>query len=650
MRNYATVESSGVESARRRFVEEGVAPKDEVGPVIARSWQRCRPFGLDERRAEPVSRVELVARREAAGGLLRCAAAELDAVAEQMARHDCIAILSDATGLILDEAGSADFLPRAERVALLPGVEWSEGRRGTNAIGTALAERAPVLVRGPEHLLGRNGGLGCAAAPILDGSGAPIGVLDVSGDHVRIDGHALGLVRLAAAQIEHRLLRRSDCDEILHFHRRAELLDTACEGLVIVTGGRIAGLNRVALGLLGGGDWRSWLDDPVERLFGHVPNRALAQIRAPNGQQWFVAVERREPGRRTPASRGDSLSRIGDVPSPMSAAGREHRLREEAASGPVSDDPLSPLLERATRVLDAGLPVLIVGETGSGKDWFARRLHAASRRAGGPLISVNCAALPESLIEAELFGYEEGAFTGARRRGLPGRVREAHRGVLFLDEIGDMPMSLQTRLLRVLEEHRVRPLGAARDVEIDFDFVCATHRDLFAMAREGRFREDLLYRLNGFLVTLPPLRARADRRGLILRLFHAAVAERHGLTLSEAALDALERREWRGNVRELLSVLGSVVALAERGAVIRASDLPPAPGTVPAPADSATPVASTSAPSGADPDAEPLSVLTQQAIDCALSAHGGRIAPAARSLGVHRSTLYRRLGGGRRRP
>src|SRR5262249_26392919 len=157
---------------------------------------------------------------------------EFDALAEHVVPQGCVVILSDATGLILDEAGSAEFLPKAERVALLPGVEWSEARRGTNAIGTALEERDAVLVLGPEHFLARNGSLGCAAAPILTSRGAPVGVLDVSGEHVRVDAHALSLVRMAAAQVEHRMICRFDEGELVRFHLRPGLLGTPREGLL----------------------------------------------------------------------------------------------------------------------------------------------------------------------------------------------------------------------------------------------------------------------------------------------------------------------------------------------------------------------------------------------------------------------------------
>jgi transcriptional regulator of acetoin/glycerol metabolism len=236
------------------------------------------------------------------------------------------------------------------------------------------------------------------------------------------------------------------------------------------------------------------------------------------------------------------------------------------------------------------------------------------------------------LIEAELFGYEAGAFTGARRRGMPGRIREASGGVLFLDEIGDMPLLLQTRLLRVLEERTVVPLGGGPGIRVDFDLVCATHRDLQQMSAAGAFRADLLYRIDGYRVAVPPLRQRRDRRALIERLF-GQLAQAKRLSIDRAALDRLDAHAWAGNVRELNSVLRALVALADEGDTLGVDQLPDRF------------VATTAQ----DPqhhlvEVEPaLSDVVENTIDQVLSACHGNVATAAKRLGVHRSTVYRHL-------
>lgn len=620
-----------VEHARELFFRQGQDAAPGVAEWVARSWARSRHLPSQQGAMEPVSLDELDERREQAMRLLACAQPELDGLAEHATGQGCVVILTDASGLILHEIGSADFLPKAEQVALKPGVDWSESLRGTNAIGTALVEREAVMVLGGEHYLAQNAVLGCAAAPILDGRGAVAGVLDISGESVRVNHHALGLVRMAAQQVEHRMLLAGAQGHLLRFHARSSLIGTAREGLMVITDGCIVAANRFALEMFGA-RWDDLLDRDVRRLLGRHWGRLEHQrglLTLPGGRQIAGVVERL----------GQPVG--GARPSRVAVV-------QDAAAGA---DAVAALLDKAQRVLDQGVPVLVTGETGSGKDVFARRLHAVSRRRGGPLVALDCASLPETLIEAELFGYEDGAFTGARKRGNPGRIREADGGILFLDEIGEMPLGLQSRLLRVLEERVVVPLGGGRGVPVDFDLVCATHRSLDEMVQAGRFRADLMYRLAGFTARLPALRERADRRDLIARLFDELGGAQRGLRLSGEALDRLAAHRWPGNVRELRSALKSLVALAEPGADVGVDDLPAAvlasPGACPAAVLTGVPAATAEAGQGGTPP-EPLRETARQAIAQALAACGQDVARAARMLGVHRSTVYRYLARERR--
>lgn len=613
-----------VEHARELFFCQGLDPAPGVAERIARSWQRSRHLPWQHSTLEPIALGELDDRREQAMRLLACAQPEIDSLAEHATGQGCVVILTDASGLILHEIGSADFLPKAEQVALKPGVDWSEGLRGTNAIGTALVERDAVMVLGGEHYLAQNAVLGCAAAPILDGRGVVAGVLDISGETVRVNQHALGLVRMAAQQVEHRMLLAGAQGHVLRFHARPSLIGTPREGLMVITEGRIVAANRFALEMFGA-SWSDLLDCDVKGLLG---------------SNWGRLEHRRGlltlPGNRQIAGVVERLARPASAV--WTACGVV--VQDDTASSP---DAVAPMLVKAQRVLDQGVPVLVTGETGSGKDVFARRLHAASRRRTGPFVALDCACLPESLIEAELFGYEEGAFTGARKRGCPGRIREAEGGVLFLDEIGEMPIGLQSRLLRVLEERVVVPLGGGRGVPVDFDLICATHQNLEAMVRAGRFRADLMYRLAGFTASLPALRERADRRDLIARLFDELGGAQRELRLHGDALDRLAAHAWPGNVRELRSVLKSLIALAEPGADVGVDALP-ASVVGSARAAAAVAVRETAAPAP-----ESLRDATHQAISQALASCGQDVAQAARMLGVHRSTVYRYLARQQRR-
>ncbi|WP_119155167.1 sigma-54-dependent Fis family transcriptional regulator [Caldimonas tepidiphila] len=628
-----------VARARQLFFERRADPSGLVPDVIARSWQRCVGRVYEQAAApEPVAALALAQRRELRSRLRRHALPEIEALAEALAPGRTVVVLSDAQGMILDALGSGDFLRRAERVALQPGVEWSEAERGTNAIGTALVEDRPVTVLGGEHYVSANRVLGCTAVPLHAPDGMGLGVLDVSGEPREIGAPLAALLRMAAGLIEHRIaLDPAPRTAVLRFARDSALLGTHREGLLWVRDGELTGANRAALALLG-----TALDAlrgrPVEAFFSHLP--ALRQGELPVAlqdrarSQQFTACWQ---GIQVPGTSARRVAVAGGAP-PARDAGRS---AEPPRGEPLPVDALAEReLQRAVRVLDAGMAVLVHGETGVGKEVFTRRLHGSSTRRGGPLVAVNCAALPEGLIEAELFGYEEGAFTGARRKGQPGRIREAHGGVLFLDEIGDMPLALQARLLRVLQEREVQPLGGGRAQAVDFALVCATHRDLAALVEQGRFRADLLFRLQHYVVRLPALRERADREALVARLVRDTL-EPAGLGLTEEALQALCRYRWPGNLRQLAATLRTVAALAGPHSVIGLEDLPPElrQGTVPA----AVPVAAVDASLATV--AQPLRTQAEAAIDAALAACGGNVSAAARRLGVHRSTLHRHLRG-----
>jgi transcriptional regulator of acetoin/glycerol metabolism len=301
-----------------------------------------------------------------------------------------------------------------------------------------------------------------------------------------------------------------------------------------------------------------------------------------------------------------------------------------AAPGTVLAAPVQQQLRQAVRVLDAGLPVLVQGETGTGKEVFARELHRRCARASQPLVAVNCAALPEGLIEAELFGYEEGAFTGARRQGSTGLLRQAQGGVLFLDEIGDMPLALQPRLLRVLQERELSPLGGGRPVKLDFALVCASHCDLQQAVAEGRFRADLYYRIADHVVHLPALRE-LDERGALLQALWAPMAQ--GRVLQAEVLDVLQRQRWPGNLRQLQACLRTLVALTDPGEQITPAHLPAELVKVPVAA-----MASASTAQGG------LRDIAEDVMRQALQAADGNVSAAAKQLGISRSTLYRRLG------
>lgn len=303
----------------------------------------------------------------------------------------------------------------------------------------------------------------------------------------------------------------------------------------------------------------------------------------------------------------------------------------------TGDARLHETVERARRLAGRDIPILLRGESGVGKELFAQAIHRSSPRRNEPFVAVNCAALPEALIEAELFGYAPGAYTGARREGSLGRIREAHGGTLFLDEIGDMPLALQGRLLRVLETKEVVPLGG-KPVRVEFDLIAATHRDLPAEVEAGRFRADLYYRLAGLTLTLPPLRERSDLPTLVERILRACAPDRD-LRLAPEVAAAFASYPWPGNVRELAQALRVAAALVDEDeTVIGWEALPEGLAMALRPRAGMSP----SLPQGREEIFE-LATLSRAAIERALAASRGNRTAAAKRLGISRATLYRKL-------
>ncbi len=635
--------------ARQHLLQHGYCPPGAIDERLARSWQRSVAAGLmpTGRLLDPV---------HACGSDLRSALARnhvLVAHSRPVMEHlydlvrgsESVVVLADQRGTLIHTVGHPQFERKAERVALSCGASWLEEHRGTNAIGTALAEGREVEIHGGEHYLERNGFLTCAAAPIRSATGELLGVLDISGDQHHGHAHSLGLASMAARMIENRLIADSARRQLrLQLHAAAEGIGTLAEGLLVLSddgwilGGNGAALRLLRLGAqaLGRAQIESVADLRLEDLLAqqHRHPQEPLPLRLQDGRTVFVLASggplARLPQRapvRTVASSGEPAA-----PDDALAALDSGDARWRAAAGKVR------------RVLDKPIAVLVEGESGVGKEFFARAVHDSSARRQGPFVAINCAAIPEHLIESELFGYSPGAFTGARREGSPGRLRQAHGGTLFLDEIGDMPLPLQARLLRVLQEREVVPLGGGPAVKVDFALVCATHRKLREAVAAGQFRADLYWRINGLSVQLPSLRERDDFAALTQRLLREFAPGRE-LRLAPEVLGALSRHDWPGNLRQYASVLRTACALLDEGEDCIGwaqlpddlqDDLMRAPATA-----ASSPPATPQGVASAGPRS--LRELSQAAIRQALQDCRGNVSEAARRLGISRQTLYRKM-------
>lgn len=621
------------ERAWRAYAFDGLAPGN-VGEPIRRSWQRSREcYGIDPSTLQPTSvdlldGLELRSRRDE---VLSIAAPILRDFSDRLSLSDHVLSYFDAEGWMLWIDGDARIVEQLRSIRFQPGTNWAERSAGTNGPGTSLATAEPLEVFASEHYVEAWQAWSCAAAPImLPGSSAPLGVVDITGPWEVRRRQALVVVKAIARAIQERLRAASSVrQEVVRYAFRAAR--ESGDALVAVDlKGRVIAANAAASRqrLVEAGGLRHGMDGLLSEALGGqlVGDRDEVLLQAPCGS--IVAAAVRHEG-----SLIGALLRMHEGESPKRA--------RQATASPVRYDfgrilGQSSSLQKAVRLARSAanheLPVLVSGESGTGKELFAQSIHGSSKRARGPFVPVNCGSIPAELVEAELFGYEAGAFTGARREGSPGRIAAADGGTLFLDEVSELPAAAQTALLRVLQEREVVRLGGCAPRAIDVRVIAASNKPLEEQIRAGRFRSDLFYRLNVLPISIPPLR---ERRGDVALLARAFLDEarielgRDALDLAPDALEALEVQRWPGNIRELRNVILRAAAMTEGCAIARADLL--FDSVEPAPAS----------PPPAAPRVRDVRSVEREAVVDAIAACHGNLASAARQLGISRMTLYR---------
>jgi sigma-54 dependent transcriptional regulator, acetoin dehydrogenase operon transcriptional activator AcoR len=644
--------------------------------VVTSSWGRClKEYQLHPAKpGEPsfVGRTELEERRSRRGDVISCARYEMTTLYQQLADPEAAVVLTDTDGVIIHMVSSPEFAAEVGPLGLRVGGQWSEASAGTNGMGTCLAAAKPVSVRREDHFYTRFTQLTCSAVPVYDPSGEITAVLDVTSRSSLMQQHLLVLLGMTARMIENRLIdARFRNAHPLHFHSRPEFVYTLHEGkLAVGPDGRVLAANRSALfqlGLQSMDEIRSRrIEDLFETSLEDMLQRSSSSSYHPvvtyraNAALRFFAVARRpalDAGTTAQVSMlgsGLAVPPLGGA-APVAEAVPRPNLRvvsvpPAAKAGPApatfKDARLVAHLDTARRVIARQTPVLLCGETGSGKEIFARAVHQASPHASGAFVAVNCASLPETLIESELFGYRAGAFTGAQRTGRRGKILQADGGTLFLDEIADMPLDLQARLLRVLDERQVTPLGTEETHAVDFQLISASHQHLPKLVAEGRFREDLYYRLAGIELLLPPLRERSDRRDII----HGVLASEggEGAVLSPEAERLLLEHAWPGNIRQLRHVLRTAAALADGRPITREhlpSLLQPSAGPAARPplAQQAPAVPAAPADEELPVKLNPIQANERQVLLQLLEQHRWNVSNVAKALDVSRNTLYRKL-------
>lgn len=549
-----------LESMWERFVETGeLDPR--MNPIVAKSWEKCRKHGLDPMGGlgkyadEAVFRSILAENKD----LLDTALPVMQSVYEIVEQSHFLLVLTDSVGYVLETIGDMDIQKKSNDLQFLKGSLWSDLEVGSNAIGMALDYDTAIQTVGPEHYGRLHHNWTCSAAPIHGASGEVIGCLDLSGDVHSAHLHTLGLVVAAAFSIETMLIR-------LQSTRLMREALNGSEGSVVLLDDEFhpIWINKAAEKFLGlsineleNADFREML-----------PDVDWGQLQQWNQKGQYITNDTR-------LTTGKCIYDCSAVITPTLDANRrtftvnlkqqEHliasvnkvsgnRANYTFSSIYAQDPQMKKVVQLAQKYPHYDGAVLIEGESGTGKELFAQAIHNESSRAKGPFVAVNCASLPRDLIESELFGYEKGAFTGALREGNPGKFELANHGTLFLDEIGEMPLEFQAKLLRAVESLRIRRLGGTQERKLDLRVIAATNRNLRHEAEQGRFRQDLYYRLNVLKLDIPPLRERPLDIGFCAKAFLERFNQKYPEQRKEMSpdyLDALQQYDWPGNVREL---------------------------------------------------------------------------------------------------
>ncbi|CAB3683168.1 sigma-54-dependent Fis family transcriptional regulator [Paraburkholderia rhynchosiae] len=632
---------------------------------VAQSWARCvNEFQLDPSRfvTPPIlTEYELSSRREAMGDLIACSKLEMTTLYQQLADPELAVVLVDSGGVIVHQVSSVPFAEAVASDGFRVGALWSEREAGTNGMGTCLAERDCIAVCQHEHFYPRYTSLTCSAAPIFDDCGEIAGVLDVTSRSKLLQQHSLVLVGMSRQMIENRLLdARYRHANMIHFHSRPEFVGTLHGGkLAVGDDSTVLAANRSALFQLGFRSLSELRGRRIEEAFNASLEDMIARsirgsfhpvtVYSANATNRFFLVAQTA---QNSAGRGTRVAVTAPVPRASTPEKRPPPARlDEIAHLEFGDPRMASQIQLGARVVQRKIPIILRGQTGTGKEVFAQALHSISPHSSGPFVPVNCASLPENLIESELFGYRAGAFTGAQREGRRGKIVQANGGTLFLDEIGDMPLALQARLLRVIEEHEVTPLGAETTVKVNFQLISASHRNLLELVHSGQFREDLYYRLKGVELNLPSLADRVDKLPLIHHLLEAET-DNDPPELTKEAQQALLSYAWPGNIRQLRHVLQMAIALCD-GQPIRCEDLPveitQRMPEIAMPAASQAVAQSATQPAPHPDDDADLSALNaiqlneRETVLGLLDENRWNVSNVAKALGISRNTLYRKM-------
>ncbi|QEL79575.1 sigma-54-dependent Fis family transcriptional regulator [Bacillus sp. JAS24-2] len=525
----------------KKFVNEGVLDSNRINQRISESWHRCKQANVNphmNKGQKILSSNIFQEQKKKSEIFLDIALPQIQNMRKTIDELQMMALLIDPDGYVLSLSGNKQTLKRAKHINFIEGVKWTESAVGTNAIGTALEIEEAIMISGTEHYTVASHSWSCAAAPIHNDDGKLIGVLDFSCPIEFSHPYMLGMVTSIAHAIEHECSIRVHQNELHLIHRFLDVIDSdeqvvICNHRDVIVSASKSVRERI----------NNWSRMKLEELMHHGLETKLEIPVYSNERMIGKCMYLKENKQMNTYSALTFIKGITFSGVTGTSRAFQHTLEEIKLVSPT----------------DAS--VYVCGETGVGKEYVARAIHENSPRKDGPFIAVNCGSLPKELMESELFGYAEGAFTGARRQGYKGKFEQANGGTLFLDEIGEVPPEMQVALLRVLQERTITPIGSSKLVPVNIRIITATHKDLLRLVEEGKFRQDLYYRLHVYPLYVPSLIERKEDIPYFIQ--HFCERKNWNVVFPKSIYNQFLQHTWPGNIRELVNVLERIYILSQ---------------------------------------------------------------------------------------
>jgi len=610
--------------------------KADYKKVIEESHERCRKLGIPEDLVysrKILDQAELQKRFAESRDMILTASPYMEQLINFVRGHNFFALLADGEGCILNAIGDEKILSEAFDLKMVPGAYMSEESIGTNAMAIVIKTGEPVQLSGKDHYIKAYHKWTCSGAPIRDSRGKLIGVLDLTGYNDKVHPHTLGMVIAASNAIEE-MLKVKEINRLQNMTSKHIKYIFNSMPVAIITSdidGNIRLYNKKALEIFGGTDRRMKAASMKELI--DEWDEVREEIRSNETFSRDVKIlsfKSRFPYSMTASPIYDPQHDSMEFVYIFEEEKGKQKKNEYQAYYTFDkiigqDENFLRTIQYAKKIADSKSTILITGESGTGKEVFAQSIHNFSRRRNGPFVALNCGAIPNQLIESELFGYEEGAYTGAKKGGNPGKFELAHGGTIMLDEIGEMPVDMQTKLLRVLQEGVIMRIGSQKPIPVDVRVIAVSNRDLKQEVEMGRFRKDLFYRLNVLPLYLPPLRERKGDVILLIEYFMKNISKRLNkkeIELPDEYLQKMLDYNWPGNIRELENLIELIINTETLPSDCFGQDSP-------------------SKDSGLNSLA--INHVEREHLITVLKKYNGNITQSALALGIRRNTLYNKI-------